>query len=370
MNQLFEKTTINGMQLDNRFIRSATWEGMAEEDGKVTGQLIDTMAALANGGIGLIISSHAYVQASGQASPHQLGIHDDETIPGYVEMTRTVHRLGGKIVLQLAHAGERAPRKLTGAEPLNVSGMEAKGEKPPLVQATATDIEAIVNDFSLAALRAQRSGFDGVQIHSAHGYLLSQFLSPIYNRRRDGYGGDVANRCRIHLEILAAIRARLGSGFPVLIKMNCADFAEGGLTVNDSMIVAKKLAAAGIDAIEISGGLPTSGRLVPTRTGINTIQQEAYFRKEAGMIRSNLTIPLMLVGGIRTFSLAREIIESGEADYISLCRPLIREPGLINRWKKGDLSRSKCLSDNLCFRPAMKGEGIYCVPDRQQGSYT
>jgi 2,4-dienoyl-CoA reductase-like NADH-dependent reductase (Old Yellow Enzyme family) len=227
---------------------------------------------------------------------------------------------------------------------------------------TTQDIREIVDAFAGAARRAKSAGFDGVQVHSAHGYLLSQFLSPIYNRRRDEYGEDVRNRARIHLEIYDAVRQAVGKDYPILIKMNCRDFAENGLSLEDSVQIAGLFAGAGFDAIELSGGLLTNKELSPCRPGINSVDKEAYFKEEARVFKQEVGIPLILVGGVRSIEVAEQLIADGVADYISMSRPFIREPDLVNRWKAGDRSRSSCKSDNLCFRPGLKGEGIYCVP--------
>lgn len=360
MVELFEGTKINNLALSNRFVRSATWEGMAAEDGSVTSKLIDTMIELARGGVGLIISGHSYVSPEGQASPWQLGIDNDTKIAGLSELTKAVHDNGGKIVLQAAHAGVFANRNITGHEPLVVSYVEGIS-KAPCHEASREDINRLVSAYAAAALRAKTAGFDGIQIHAAHGYLLSQFLSNIYNRRTDEYGGEISHRVRIHLEIIRAVRNAVGKDFPVMIKMNCRDFSDNGLELEDSLEAAKLMVDAGLDAIEISGGLLTGGKLSPSRLGINTPEKEAYFQQESKLFRQALNIPIILVGGARSYQVAEKLIQEGAADYISMSRPLIREPGLIGRWRDGDQTRAKCLSDNLCFAPALEGKGIYCV---------
>lgn len=366
MNQLFESTEINGMKLANRFVRSATWEGMATAEGAVTPQLIATMTALAEGGVGLIITGHAYVRPDGQAGILQLGAYKDELIPGLARMTAAVHAAGGKIVLQLAHAGHFAPEKLTKQPPRVASDYEGLS-RTPRKELTVEDIHALAADFAAAAGRARSAGFDGVQIHSAHGYLFSQFLSPIYNRRKDGYGGSIENRSRIHVETIRAVREAVGSDYPVLIKLNGRDFAENGLTLEDSLAAAKRMAQAGLDAIELSGGLLTGGKLSPSRPGIHSREKEAYFREELRAFKQQLSIPLMLVGGNRSIEVSEQLVAEGAADYISMSRPLIREPNLIARWQSGDRRRAECKSDNLCFGPGLEGKGISCVTrEREQ----
>ena len=217
---LFESSTINGMNLTNRFIRSATWEGMATEDGRVTPKLIDTMVDLAKGAVGLIVSGHTYVSREGQASPWQLGIYDDSLIDGLRSMTDAVHAAGGKIVAQLAHAGHFALEKAIGTPPMVASNFEGLA-RTPRTELSVADIQCLKSAYTEAAQRARSAGFDGIQLHSAHGYLFSQFLSPWFNRRTDDYGGTLDNRVRIHVETIRAIRKAVGSDWPLLVKMNC-----------------------------------------------------------------------------------------------------------------------------------------------------
>ena len=365
MSKLFEPSEINGMKLANRFVRSATWEGMAADDGACTPKLIDLMAELAKGGVGLIITSHAYVSPEGQAGPWQLGVYKDELVSGLTEMTKAVHDHGGKIVIQLAHAGYFANAKLTGQTPIAPSNAEgfAKG---PRKEMNADEIQGVVKAYGAAAKRAQTAGFDGVQIHGAHGYLLSQFLSPAFNQRKDEYGGDIRNRTRALIEVLREIRQVVGKDYPVLVKMNCQDFIENGLQPEDSLQAGKMLVENGIDAIELSGGVLIGGKLSPSRMGIKSEEKEAYFQNEARTFKREVNAPLILVGGNRSFQVAERIVNEGVADYISLCRPLIREPDLVNRWKSGDLSKAACVSDNMCFEPARKGDGIYCLTEERE----
>ena len=364
---LFEETQLNGMVLANRFVRSATWEGMAGDDGSATPGLIDYMVALARGGVGLIISSHAYVHRDGQALLHQLGVCSDDLVPGLTAMADAVHKNNGKTVLQLAHAGFFANSRLTGQLPLAVSNIEGIA-KSPRKELTAKEIGQIVQAFAEGAERAKKAGFDGVQIHSAHGYLLSQFLSPAFTRRTDDYGGSIENRARALMDVLRAVRSAVGPDYPVLVKMNGRDFIDNGLGLEDSLQVGRMLAKGGMDAIELSGGFLTGGKLNPSRTEIHSEEEEAYFRQEAKAFREQIGVPLILVGGNRSYQVAESIVAEGTADYISMCRPLIREPGLVNRWKSGNLAKSACISDNQCFGPARAGEGIYCVTEKKEKS--
>lgn len=365
MSNLFESTVINGLVLPNRFIRSATYEGLAEVDGSVTQALIDLLIRLARGRVGLIISSHAYIKPEGQAGPRQLGVYADALVPGLRDLTRAVHEAGGKIVLQLAHSGGFADPKLTGRPALAPSTAEGIYKNQPK-EITLTDIREVTEAFGLAAARAREAGFDGVQIHAAHGYLLSQFISPLLNRRPDEFGGTLENRYRVLGEVLKKIRAAIGRDFPVLIKLNSRDFLEGGLGLEDSLEIGVRLQEDGLDAIELSGGILISKNLSPSRTGIITEEKEAYFSEEARTFKKKISLPLLLVGGVRSFAVAERIVDQGVADYISMSRPFIREPELVRRWESGDRRPASCLSDNQCFRTIRSDEGLYCAVERKE----
>lgn len=361
MPNLFDTTNIHTLTLANRFVRSATWEGMAAEDGSCTQKLIDLMVKLAHGGVGLIITGHCYVSREGQAGPWQLGIHRDDFVDDLKELTTAVHASGGKIVMQIAHAGCHAVSELTGQEAVGPSVMS--GDKGPLCRAmTIEEIKHVVKAFGQAAARAQRAGFDGVQVHAAHGYLLSEFLSPFYNKRDDAYGGSIDHRARILLEVIQEIKNQAGYEFPLMVKLNSEDFVEGGLSVQEMLQVAALLEKAGAHAIELSGGTMFSGKYVAVRRGkLTTREDEVYYLEAARAFKAKIKLPLMLVGGIRSFEVAERLVVEGITDYVSLARPLIRETDLVNRWKSGDRGRAACQSDNLCFKPAMQGIGVYCV---------
>ncbi|MDX9789162.1 MAG: NADH:flavin oxidoreductase [Desulfobacterales bacterium] len=364
MSKLFETETINSMRLSNRFVRSATWEGCAFEDGECSPKLVEMMAELAAGEVGLIITGHAYIRPDGKAGIGQLGIYKDELIPGLQKMVEAVHRRGGRIVMQLAHAGCFTHSNLTGLMPMAVSHTE-KYTTETHKDLSQDDINELVSAFSHASRRAQKAGFDGVEIHGAHGYLLSQFLAPRYNKRTDKYGGSIESRARILLEIVTAIREVTGPGYPILIKMNSEDFWAGGMTLEESVRVGEMLVEASLDAIELSGGTLGSGKLIPSRLGISSPDKEAYFQEAAMVFKKKINIPVILVGGIRSFDVAERLVVNGVADLISMSRPFIREPKLIKRWKTGDRNKAACESDNLCFQPAIEGKGICCVVEER-----
>ena len=366
MAELFDEIRINNMTLKNRSVRSATWAGMAEQGGRCSMRLIELTEKLARGDVGLIITGFAYVMPNGQALTRQLGIYDDALIPNLKQLTKRVHAAKGKIAMQIVHAGvqtvmrERKNRPFWGPSAV----YDKTYQKTPKAM-TQREIKETVQAFAHAADRVKRAGFDAVQLHGAHGYLVSQFLSPIRNRRTDKYGGPIENRARFLFEIYRAVRKNVGKDFPVLIKLNAKDFVRGGLNQKDALFVAKRLEEIGIDAIEISGGIPASGDLGPARPNIRTAAQEAYFLSLAKKIKNQLSIPIILVGGIRSFKTSNHILKTGAADLVSMSRPLIREPGLIKRWKEGDRKKAKCVSCGQCFQAARSPEGLYCMLERR-----
>jgi 2,4-dienoyl-CoA reductase-like NADH-dependent reductase (Old Yellow Enzyme family) len=362
MAELFQKVSINGMTLANRFVRSATWEGLADREGFVTPKLTKMMVELAGNEVGLIISGYTFVSPEGQSSPGQLAIHDDRFVAGLWAMVEAVHKAGGKIALQIVHGGRFADFALAGLQPIGPSAVEKDGQATCRAM-NKDDIANIISAFTQAAVRAKQAGFDAIQLHAAHGFLFSQFLSPAFNQRTDEFGGTLENRARFMLETVRSIRKATGPGYPLLIKLNSEDFLEGGLTRDEAVQVAAMLEAASVDAIEYSGGTVASPeKFVPVRPGkLKPPQDEVFYREAAQLYQSKVGIPLMLVGGIRSYETATDLVRHGVADYISLGRPLICEPGLVKRWHAGDRRPSECGSCNGCFAPASDGRGVYCV---------
>lgn len=367
MTTMFDHAVINGMSLVNRFVRSATWEGLAGEDGAVTPALQDKMVELARGGVGLIVTGYTYVSRAGQSSPRQLAVYDDRFGPGLQGMVRAVHGASGRIALQLVHGGAFVDPGLAGMEAVGPSAGEKDG-KAICRSLNMEDIAALVVDFSQAARRAKTAGFDAIQIHAAHGFLLSQFLSAAFNRRTDEYGGELTNRARFLLEVVESVRREVGREYPILVKLNSEDFLEGGMTREEAVQVAVLLQEATVDAIEYSGGTVASPeKFSPVRPGVlKSTENEVYYRQAARLFKQKVTIPLLLVGGIRSYEVADELVKSGTADLISLSRPFICEPGLIKRWQAGDRRRAECISCNLCFGPPSEGKGFYCVNAAQK----
>ena len=365
MAALFEQTEINGMKLRNRFVRSATYEAMADSNERVRDQLLDTMRELVRGEVGLVITGHAYVTREGQAGPRQMGISADSMLDSLKRVAAVVHENGGAVAVQLAHAGMRG---IGGNEhpALGPSDRVVEGVKKASAM-TVADIKRTVTAFGDAAARAVSSGFDAVEIHSAHGYLLSQLLSPHYNARVDDYGGSLENRARLLLEVYGEIRGRVGSSFPVMVKINAEDFLEDGMTVEEMVRVAHMLEDRGIDAVEMSGGTFESGKFTPSRIGAASSEdKEVYYRKAAAAFKKEIKTPLILVGGFLSFQKAEDVVASGLADYVALSRPLIREPHLVKRWAGGDRSKAACISCNQCFATLLLEEALHCAAEKKE----
>lgn len=360
MEILFDQLTLNGMTLRNRLVRSATWEGMCEPDGRPTRRLIDFYRNLAKDGVGLIITGYTFVSRDGKQLPGKMGIHVDGFTDEMRALTRAVHEQGGKICIQLVHAGGQTDSKNAGQRPLAPSAVKVDQYPELPAELFKEEIARLVAAFAAGARRAKEYGFDAVQLHGAHGYLINQFLSPMTNRRSDEYGGSIESRCRFMLEVYRAVRAAVGSDFPVMIKLNGCDNLEGGLSAEDALYAAKALDAEGIDAIEVSGGTSASGSQSPVRTKIDTVEQEGYNLELAKRIKAAVSCPVISVGGFRSFEVAQQAVADG-IDGIALSRPLIWEPDLPRRWQGGDTARAKCISCNGCFRPGLKEGGIRCV---------
>jgi len=365
VNTLFDETSINGMTLKNRLVRSATWEGMCNTDGKPTEKLISYYREMARGGIGLIISGYTFVSPEGKQLPGKMGIHTDVFADVMKAMTDAVHEEGGRICIQLVHAGGQTDAANAGRQPLAPSALKIDQYPELPAEMTGEDINRVVTAFGDGARRAKAWGFDAVQLHGAHGYLINQFLSPLANKRQDEYGGSVENRCRFLVEVYGAVRSAAGPDFPVMIKLNGSDNLAGGLSLQDAVFAAKTLDKAGIDCIEVSGGTPASGDQSPARIKIDTPDKEAYNLSLAKQIRAEVNCPIMVVGGFRSFEVAEKTVRES-ANYVSMARPFIREPGLVKRWQDGDRSPAHCISCNGCFKPGLKEGGIYCVVEKKE----
>jgi 2,4-dienoyl-CoA reductase-like NADH-dependent reductase (Old Yellow Enzyme family) len=356
---LFEACTIGGLKLKNRFMRSATWDGTADINGAVTDASVALYRELGKGDIGLIVSGYAFVSSHGQANPGQYGIHNDDMIPGMRRMVDAAHRNGTRTALQIVHAGINSGY-LVGKGTTLLAMSEMPEMKRPHREMTEEDIEGIIADFATAAVRGREAGFDAIQLHGAHGYLMSQVISPLFNRRTDRWGGSAENRRRFHVEVIRRVRKAIGSDFPLAIKFGVMDDREGGVTLEEGIETSRQMVTAGIDAIEVSAGVGQVALTVkegdPERTP---------FRERAAAVKRAVSVPVMVVAGIRTLETAQSIISSGDADMVSMCRPFIREPGLLVRWQKGDTAPAKCISCNRCFPIVARGEPLECGEERR-----
>ena len=356
---LFEPFRINKLEIRNRFMRSATWDGSADSSGGVTENSVALYRELGKGGTGLIVSGYAFVSSNGQAAPGQYGVHHDDMVPGLRRLAEAVHQGGTRIALQIVHSGINSGYLGgKGAILLAVSRMPTVNREHR--EMTEEEIVTIIADFAAAAVRAREAGFDAVQLHGAHGYLLSQFLSPLYNRRNDRWGSTSNNRERFHLEIVKRVRSALGVDFPLMIKFGVQDDRERGLTLSDGLRTAQRMELEGIDAIEVSAGVGSSSQVIKEGEA-----ERPYFRERAAAVKKAVNVPVMVVGGIRSLNMAGDIVVSGDADMVSLCRPFIREPGLIARWQGGDESPARCISCNKCMAILQRGEPLECGEERR-----
>jgi 2,4-dienoyl-CoA reductase-like NADH-dependent reductase (Old Yellow Enzyme family) len=353
MKTLFDKSKLLNIELKNRFIRSAQWERMADDKGHLTQDLIDNYIELAKGGVGIIITGYSTILESETPAPKMMGIYDDSFIDEYKGLVNEIHKYGTKIIMQIVHGGSNSAYKANERRILAPSAVENPATKFVPEEMTENEILSVIKSFADAAGRIKKSGFDGVQLHAAHGFLLSQFLSPYFNKREDKYGGTIENRSRIIIETYNAVKESVGNDFAILVKINCDDFMDNGLTFQDSLYVCKLLSDAGINAIEVSGGCPSSRENEgPSREDINTQNKESYFREYAAKIAEIVNVPVSLVGGNRSLDVMDGILNSTRIKYFSLARPLMREPDLIKRWQSGDTEKAKCESCNQCFLTA------------------
>jgi 2,4-dienoyl-CoA reductase-like NADH-dependent reductase (Old Yellow Enzyme family) len=380
MSVLFEKTTIKGMELKNRLVRSATHEGMADPNGFPTQDLFRLYERLAKGGVGLIITGFAFVTPDGKSPfPGMQGIHTDSHIPKYQELVKLVHENGARIAMQIAHCGRQTTHKAIGTKPMGPSAVKEISLFIKPREMNEEDIERTIEAFAQAAHRVKESGFDAMQIHAAHGYLINQFLCPHTNRRKDRWGGFLENRMRFVREIYERCRKQVGDDFPILIKVNGNDNMRDGLKIEESAIMAQMMGEMGFDGIEVSCGIMEDGfsmlrgnvpveallsewpmyksknflfHFVMKHFGRKIIKPppmiQAYNRESARIIKSKVKMPVFLVGGLTEPACMEEIIERGDADYISLCRALIADPAFPEKIRGGSREPSNCIHCNLC----------------------
>ena len=365
MKTLFDPTHIGSMPLKNRLWRSATWMNMADDKGHLTDRLEEAYLTLARGGVGTIITGYAFVLEDEQPNPGMLGIYNDAFIPEYRAFTEKIKNEGANIIMQIVYGGS-----FTDYRPESRLIWGPSAVPHPLTQVVPTEmtkenINTVITAFVQAAGRAKAAGFNGVQIHGAHTYLFSQFLSPYYNRRQDDYGGSIENRAKIIFETLEAVRKEVGPDYGVFIKMHCSDeWDNNGLTEEESLYVAMELENRGISGIEFSGGnldikaYPNTG---PGRSGILKAEKQSYFAEKTATIAQHLNVPVISVGGHRTPEKLTRILNTTQIDYVSLARPLLSEPDLVNRWQQGDLKKPRCIACGKCWDI----NGNSCFLDRE-----
>ncbi|MBQ9045890.1 MAG: NADH:flavin oxidoreductase [Oscillospiraceae bacterium] len=328
MKQVFENVSLGTLALKNRLVRSATWEGIANPDGSVTEGAYKIYTELAKGGVGAIITGFTSVALHDYYFGGMMRLYDDALIPQYRKLTDRIHAEGVPVITQLA----------LGAYYREDNGRWRQTEPDDM---TADEIRFVIRQFVEAAVRAEQAGFDGVQIHAAHFFFLSRFISPAVNHRTDAYGGSVENRARILLEILDGIRKAV-PGLHITTKINCSDFTRGGLDEAECLAICKLLDGAGIDSIEVSGNGTSVG-------GIRAHVNEAYFLPPAAKIAEAVSCPVIVVGGFRSLDTMEAALNETKIALISLSRPLLREPDWPNTLQRDPGAVSKCVSCNRCY---------------------
>ena len=359
--KLFTPIKICRLELKNRIMRSATWDAMADKAGLVTEHSAAIYHQLNNGGIGLIVTGFAYVSSPlGQAGAGQYGIYNDKMIPGWKQIIREAHENGSKIAMQVVHGGI-ASLNFTD-KPVSLCAVSYIPKLAERVhhEMTEDEIEGIIADFVAAGLRVREAGFDAVQLHGSHGYLMSQFASPLFNHRTDKWGGSPENRRRFHLEIISRLRKALGDDYPILIKFGPQDEREGGLTLAEGLETCRQMEKVGLTGIEVSTGFGNAISRLHDGEAC-----KPFFRERAAAVKKVVRVPVAVVNGIRNLETAEDIIQSGDADIISMSRPFIREPYLLLRWQKGDTSPAKCVSCGKCMPVAVSTHSLECCEEKR-----
>ncbi len=371
MYAVFEPVSIGPLKARNRIVRSATWLGLADPGGRVTDEQVDRYRELGRGGAGVVITGYAAVSPEGRQAPRMLGAWDDGHVEGLARLARAIREGGALAGVQLVHAGGQTRSAWTGGlAPIAPSFVDHPQFPEMPREMSAEQIGRVVADFGRAARRVREAGFDFVQLHAAHGYLINQFLSPGTNQRADAYGGTLRNRFRFLAEVMAAVQAAAGPDFPVAVKLNGCDFVPQGLEEDEAVQVAEWLAQRGVVFIEVSGGTPASGDRGPARAGVRPGEGEAYLRHLAAAVKRRVGCAVALVGGLRRVETLEDAVIEGVADLFSLSRPLIWEPDLPARWASGDRAPARCVSCNGCFGPGWKGEGVRCVVKEEKEAPT
>lgn len=379
MKQVFEPCSIGNLTLKNRIIRAATHEGMSHQNGMPTDDLLQMYKTLAAGGAGAIITGYVSVARNGRTFPNMRMFDDDTYIPAYKFINDQLKQFKVPIILQIAHGGSRSASKTTGQDVISASGRKKNDYGDVVKEASEAEIRSIIGAFVAAIVRAKAAGFDGVELHAAHGYLLSEFVSPVLNKRRDQWGGSTENRLRIVTEIFSSARQEAGNSFPILVKMSSHDEFRRGLTEAEAVMIARILQEASCDAIDVScgyGDFMHTVRMpkVPVDAVLGLMPpycdmpgyQKRFFRLIAPFlakvraplynynvplaehIKRNVDIPVIAVGGIRSLQDIRTIISEKGIDIVSLSRPFIIEPDIVNRFQQGQ-ENSRCINCGYCM---------------------
>jgi 2,4-dienoyl-CoA reductase-like NADH-dependent reductase (Old Yellow Enzyme family) len=320
MRNLFDETQLGSLSLENRFIRAAVHD--KAKNGHVNEHLLDVYKGLAQGGVGTMITGFTLVDEAEKNYP-LLAFYDDSFHDDHQKLVAVAHQYNKNIILQLVYVGSYLMGDAAGMTVFAPSAVENRNTKVMPQELSCKQIESIQQKFAATALRAKNAGYDGIELHAAHGFLLSQFMTPYYNRRNDLYGGTAQNRARMTLETVAAIRQAVGDHFPIWIKINVTDGFDGGVLFEDVLLLCKKLSQQGIDAIEISGAL----------NGF-TADATSFFKNEAATIASENDTAIILTGGNRDYEEMTEILNSTKISYFGMARSLIEKPDLITEFKK------------------------------------
>lgn len=350
MKDIFASQKIGTLSLKNGFVRSATFEGKVNKEGGPTPALTKMFEDMAEGEIGLIITGMMEVNSEELYQTGMVRLYDEAGKESLQSIINAVHSKGGKIMPQLAIIGSQVhPEEGNTRVILSPSGIEELMYKTDSRALTESEIHTCIKAFGEGAALAQSLGADGIQLHGAHGYLISHFLTPYYNTRTDSYGGSLENRARFAVEAIQSVRTHVTADFPVWIKLNCDDFMEeGGFTFEECKHIVPLLEAAGVDAIEISGGSVSSRPREGVIRPIRRTKEPMYFLPYAKEVAELATVPVGVVGGFRSADhIEKAFSESGLA-FVSMSRPFIREPQLIKRWSQGERDDATCISCNRC----------------------
>lgn len=360
LEQLFQPISINKMQLRNRLVMAPMVTNYATEDGEVTPRLIDYLAARGAGGIGLIVVEASYVRSDGRGFVNQLGIHRDDLVPGLRKLVDAIHATGAKVAIQIFHAGRQTTSAITGIQPIAPSPTPDPVTNQLPREMTPADIQQIESDFADAARRARDAGFDAVEIHGAHGYLIAQFLSPFSNHRVDEYGAGIQGRARFGMEIVRKVRDVVGPDYPIHFRISGEECVPGGLSIDQTRIIAPLLEEVGVNAIHVSvGNYATPGRLITAPMDVD----RGYLVSLAAKIKEVVTIPVIAVGRLENPLLAEQVLAGGSADLIAIGRGLLTDPDIPNKAQRGDLKAIfPCIACNqACISYLMEQRPISCL---------